>query len=160
MFIEENKVEGIGNSQHFSNEMLPAAIPVRVQRKRVKGWKIPENTVYVGRGSRWGNPFRVIQYSDKKWAIKTDGSDKCSEILTKHCHAVYDTKQEAVIDAIKCYGFWLLPYSHKEGSMMDFYQSMVVMDDALLSLKGKHLACWCGLDEQCHADLLLKLVNG
>ena len=156
----EQKVQNMYISQHSSNEMLPAAIPVRVQRKRVKGWKMPENTVYVGRGSRWGNPFRVIQYSDKKWAIKTDGSDKCSEILTKHCHAVYDTKQEAVIDAIKCYDFWLLPYSHKEGSMMEFYQSMAVMDDALLSLKGKNLACWCGLDEQCHADLLLKLVNG
>lgn len=157
---KEQKVQNKHVNQHSSNEMLPAAIPVRVQRKRVKGWKMPENTVYVGRGSRWGNPFRVIQYSDKKWAIKTDGSDKCSEILTKHCHAVYDTKREAVIDAIKCYDFWLLPYSHKEGSMMDFYQSMAVMDDALLSLKGKHLACWCRLDEQCHADLLLKLVNG
>jgi hypothetical protein len=31
--------------------------PVRIQRKRTPGWKMPENTVYVGRGSRWGNPF-------------------------------------------------------------------------------------------------------
>ena len=29
----------------------------RVQRKRVKGWKMPDNTVYVGRGTIWGNPF-------------------------------------------------------------------------------------------------------
>jgi hypothetical protein len=34
-------------------------MPVRVQRKRSRGWKMPENTVYVGRPSRWGNPFRV-----------------------------------------------------------------------------------------------------
>ena len=33
---------------------LPA---VRIQRKRTKGWRMPPNTVYVGRGSRWGNPF-------------------------------------------------------------------------------------------------------
>jgi hypothetical protein len=34
--------------------------PQRVQRKRTKGWRMPENTVYVGRGSKWGNPYRVI----------------------------------------------------------------------------------------------------
>ena len=28
-----------------------------VQRKRTRGWRKPEGAVYVGRGSRWGNPF-------------------------------------------------------------------------------------------------------
>lgn len=32
--------------------------PVRIQRKRTKGWKMPENTVSVGRPGRWGNPFK------------------------------------------------------------------------------------------------------
>ena len=31
----------------------------RIQRKRTKGWKMPENTVYVGRPSRWGNPYSI-----------------------------------------------------------------------------------------------------
>ncbi|MCP4149874.1 MAG: DUF4326 domain-containing protein [bacterium] len=31
-------------------------MPKRIQRKRTKDWRKPENTVYVGRGSRWGNP--------------------------------------------------------------------------------------------------------
>lgn len=31
----------------------------RIQRQRTKGWKMPPNTVYVGRGSRWGNPYKV-----------------------------------------------------------------------------------------------------
>jgi hypothetical protein len=31
----------------------------RIQRKRTKGWKMPLNTVYVGRPSKWGNPFKV-----------------------------------------------------------------------------------------------------
>jgi hypothetical protein len=35
-------------------------MPVRIQRQRIKGWKMPENTVYVGRPGRWGNPFAVI----------------------------------------------------------------------------------------------------
>ena len=32
-------------------------IPKRIQRKRTKGWKMPSNTVYVGRPSKFGNPF-------------------------------------------------------------------------------------------------------
>jgi hypothetical protein len=31
----------------------------RIQRKRVKGWKMPKNAVYVGRPTRWGNPFKI-----------------------------------------------------------------------------------------------------
>jgi len=31
----------------------------RIQRRRVKGWRMPAGAVYVGRGSRWGNPFIV-----------------------------------------------------------------------------------------------------
>lgn len=29
----------------------------------------------------------------------------------------------------------------------------------LAELRGKNLACWCKLDEPCHADVLLKLAN-
>lgn len=32
-------------------------MPQRIQRKRTKGWRMPPGVVYVGRGSRWGNPF-------------------------------------------------------------------------------------------------------
>ncbi|MDE2096895.1 MAG: DUF4326 domain-containing protein [Patescibacteria group bacterium] len=30
---------------------------------------------------------------------------------------------------------------------------------AKIELRGKNLACWCPLDEPCHADVLLKFVN-
>lgn len=33
--------------------------PQRIQRKRTKGWRMPEGAVYVGRPSRWGNPWSV-----------------------------------------------------------------------------------------------------
>jgi len=33
--------------------------PVRIQRKRSKGWKMPPNTVSVTRPGPWGNPFSV-----------------------------------------------------------------------------------------------------
>lgn len=32
---------------------------IRVQRKRTKGWRMPDNTIYVGRPSKWGNPFAI-----------------------------------------------------------------------------------------------------
>ena len=34
---------------------------VRIQRKRIKGWKMPENTIYVGRGSRWGMILLLVK---------------------------------------------------------------------------------------------------
>ena len=33
--------------------------PRRIQCRRTSGWRKPEGAVYVGRPSRWGNPFRV-----------------------------------------------------------------------------------------------------
>ena len=32
-------------------------MPKRIQRKRTKGWRMPENAVVVSRPSRFGNPF-------------------------------------------------------------------------------------------------------
>ena len=34
-------------------------MPKRIQRKRTKGWKMPPNTVNVGRPSKYGNSFKV-----------------------------------------------------------------------------------------------------
>lgn len=34
----------------------------RSQRKRDKGWRMPEGAVYVGRPSKWGSPFKVGTY--------------------------------------------------------------------------------------------------
>ena len=31
----------------------------RIQRKRTKGWRMPAEAVYVWRGTKWGNPYRV-----------------------------------------------------------------------------------------------------
>ena len=33
--------------------------PKRIQRRRTKGWKMPPNTVYVGRPGMFGNPFKI-----------------------------------------------------------------------------------------------------
>jgi len=40
--------------------------PKRIQRKRTKGYKSPPNTIYVGRPSKWGNPFDTVE-GFRKW---------------------------------------------------------------------------------------------
>lgn len=47
-----------------------SARPLRIQRKRAKGWRMPENTVYVGRGSKWGNPFVVGEHGTAEECVK------------------------------------------------------------------------------------------
>jgi len=34
-------------------------MPVRLQRKRTKGYRLPPDAVYVGRPTRWGNDYVV-----------------------------------------------------------------------------------------------------
>lgn len=42
--------------------------PVRIQRKRVKGWRMPEGAHYVGRPGLFGNPFPAI-HGDRQYAV-------------------------------------------------------------------------------------------
>lgn len=86
--------------------------PARIQRKRTKGWRMPPNTVYVGRPTKWGNPINRIYSKDP---IK----NYREHILFTLKYCKYD----------------------------------------LAELRGKNLACWCPLDQPCHADVLLELAN-
>ena len=36
---------------------MPDPAPHRVQLKRSKGWRMPDNTLKIDRTTRWGNPF-------------------------------------------------------------------------------------------------------
>lgn len=90
--------------------------PIRIQRKRVKGWRMPENTVYVGRGSKWGNPYRIGAFGP-------------------------DGKPMSAVKAIRRFAEEV----SRRGNVSE--------------LRGKNLACWCGLDQPCHADVLLELAN-
>lgn len=48
-------------------------MPIRIQRKRTKGWRMPENTVYVGRPTKWGNPYNISIYNDREKCIRLYG---------------------------------------------------------------------------------------
>lgn len=92
----------------FSDEKPPLKTGKRVQRKRCAGWKMPLNTVYVGRPTKYGNPWKmeggrtrieVIAYyelhlknklqQDPHFLDELKGKDlACWCPLDKPCHAV------------------------------------------------------------------------
>lgn len=53
--------------------------PVRIQRKRTKGWVKPAGAVYVGRGSEWGNIYTVA----------TNGRERAVELYRRYMINVY-----------------------------------------------------------------------
>jgi hypothetical protein len=67
--------------------------PQRIQRKAWKGWRLPPGTVYVGRGSKWGNPFPFDHqvYLGKAWARDAyaqwlTATHKGLTLLREHLH--------------------------------------------------------------------------
>jgi hypothetical protein len=84
-------------------------MPERVHRRRVKGWKMPPNTVSVCRPGKWGNPFTFANSG-------------------------------AVHPAVR--------FACEVAPLWD-----------VTPLRGKNLACFCALDQECHADVLLELAN-
>ena len=44
-------------------------VPKRFQVKRVKGWKMPTNGIYVGRPTKWGNPFKISRTVSRAKAV-------------------------------------------------------------------------------------------
>jgi hypothetical protein len=41
---------------------MTAQRPQRIQRRRTAGWRMPSDVIYVGRPTRWGNPFSVADH--------------------------------------------------------------------------------------------------
>jgi hypothetical protein len=109
----------------------------RVQRKRTKGFRLPENTKCVNRGTKWGNPFKVVQ-SGNIWTIKDKNGIQHG--------GTFGTKDEASAMAVHYYSGWV-------------DKKIASGDLDLKELKGKNLACFCSLTSPCHADYLLKLVE-
>jgi len=84
---------------------------------------MPEGAVYVGRPTKWGNPFKVAPKS-----------------MFNAEMVVYLYRELA---------------THPEKQGPAFKEVMRNLSE----LCGKDLACWCPLDQPCHADVLLELAN-
>lgn len=121
-------------------------MPSRIQRRRTAGWKMPEGAIYVGRPSRWGNPYEIAMMQNH---------------IDMLCGAmgITDTTLDArqlSVEAFRCdlnYGpdshwWWFGPH-----------MQMIRIKADLHELRGRDLACWCRLDQPCHADVLLELAN-
>lgn len=130
--------------------------PKRIQRKRSKGWKMPEGAVSVTRPGKWGNPFKVggyfrIVHKSLGDSISTEGRGGFTYLqclLTEYLDpsfALIDTSAKAV----------------------EFYRRYVELYPRknIEELRGKDLACWCPLVDKdgkpvpCHADVLLEIAN-
>ena len=121
--------------------------PRRVQRRRAKGWKMPANTVYVGRPTKWGNPWTIEGYYDA-------GYSGTLEVAREACIEEYRAWLTRTRSAWSGY----VPDTH-----VRYLNGVLVPKDVSMiraSLRGKNLACWCPLDQPCHADVLLQLANG
>lgn len=138
-------------------------MPTRIQRRRTKGWRAPRGAMYVGRGTRWGNPYRVGQTQIRVPALdgsewehegrlgKTSGQRQAfvhSEGTVTH-HLVQDATPEQVVEL---YRRWL-------------DRQPQLADAARRELAGRDLMCWCprpgpGEPDHCHAAVLLELVHG
>jgi hypothetical protein len=127
--MKKNEIE-FAPTKTDGNLLLASRLPMRVQRRRTKGYKLPFNTKCVTRGTKWGNPFIVGKHGTR---------DECLIWFEYLCHGYImatnnpSTKeQKKLLSAIK---------------------------NDLHELKGNNLACFCKLESPCHADVLLALAN-
>ena len=114
-------------------------MPERIQRKRSAGWRMPPNTVSVARPGTFGNPFTISAAVESGYASP-------------------ERAQQFVVD---CFRDWLGPTQRGrdcwQGPESDRRRKAIL--DSLHTLRGKNLACFCPLDQPCHASVLLELAN-
>lgn len=107
--------------------------PVRIQLSRKKGWRMPPNSVKVDRTTKWGNPYRAGVHCDQQHAVD--------------CHRYLVMLGRRAQSAPR-----------PEGIGSEEFTAALVANH-ISELRGLNLACWCGLDQPCHADTLLMLAN-
>ena len=116
-------------------------MPIRIQLRRTKGWKKPEGAVVVSRPSKWGNPF-VCHHPGS--ALERPMKPKLAVISFRLL--------------IEKEGAWSpIPLPWPKGKIPTQFTTV---EDVRTELRGKDLCCWCGLDQACHADVLLEIANG
>ena len=111
-------------------------MPIGIQRKRTKGWRMPTGAVSVTRPGRYGNPFRV---------------------------GIFGTAAECVDAFDLCISEFPVPQDRIErwrtagGNVTDLIglASGVYLKD----IRGRDLACFCGLDQPCHRNPLMQRAN-
>lgn len=108
--------------------------PKRIQRRRTRGYRLPPNAVYVGRPTKWGNPYNWQDAAEAGY----ENPRACAVEMYRHW------LRGDLAEVIRCGA----PPTPTE----------------IQTLAGADLACWCPLPEpgqpdHCHAAVLLELAN-
>jgi len=104
---------------------------------------MPPAAVYVGRPSRWGNPWFVMRHG-AVWLVKS-------------CASPYIVRTQ---DRDKALMFAVHMYC--DALMLGLLQIDLI--DVVRELRGRDLACWCPLPKPgepdiCHGAVLLAVAN-
>ena len=114
--------------------------PKRVQMSRQKPWRSDNpGAVIVDRRSRWGNPYNIVKTQNGSFDVWL-GDWFCGQSTgLESARAMAVRKFRLAVEN-----------NHHSLSAVEIRSA----------LAGKDLACWCPLDQPCHADALLELANG
>lgn len=116
-------------------------MPERIQLRRTKGWRKPEDAIVVARPSKWGNPFWHAQ--------KFHGLDLALALYRNLAHGIWDPSLVR--------GLPLSYYDDHQAWLRRVGEHPI--EAARRELTDHNLACWCPLDQPCHADVLLDIAN-
>ena len=110
----------------------------RIQMSRQHPWRADNpDAVIVARPSKWGNPWKIGERSAYWMGPGWSSPQRPYPI------PVMDARE--VVDIYR-------------GALTTGHLAITVED--LRELAGHDLACWCPLDQPCHADVLLEIANG
>lgn len=115
-------------------------MPVRIQRKRTKGWRLPPNTISVCRPGKWGNPYIV--------GVPIKHQLTAQEAVISGVINAGDYQENLPLTAEQAVGLYRWSWERYPESKPD-----------LSEIRGYNLACYCSLDTPCHADVLIELAN-
>lgn len=122
-------------------------MPVRIQRKRMRGWRLPAGAVCVTRPGRWGNHYRAWRETTGEWWVSDGGNH----------HGPFADKRAAQAEAVRLYEADLTTPGRHHSRLTS---PVPTPTDVWKELRGRDLACYCGPDEPCHGDILLAVANG
>lgn len=128
--------------------------------------------MYVGRPTKWGNPFRFRTEAGLARVPALDGSPweyegRISADGMRHDYfhpdgrvTLHTVRYMTRAECVEMYTKALLEPTREIHLWLPSERRHLRIEDVHSALSGKTLACWCPLDQPCHADVLLSVASG